>query len=259
MFIRFLITTAFIFSSALAYATPQQLLENIHKMRLASTNAVTNYHMFSGLDADSKYEQLIFKSIEAFDAALKNAEGLADNNDMTAEITDVAKSWNSFKLLMEENRSNITDKGFPEIARVNEMSQTNEAIVDKLTAAYTVLQEKSGITPNIKIQKARTLALLMEVITKEYSSRATTNMGHVYAGISDTALVDMADEFQKQLNALISSTSSTKTDALLSNIESKWKFIETRIRNFNENTVVFLVVSYNDRIVEHLQELEKLL
>ena len=37
-----------------ALATPQQLLSDLQHMRLAATNAVTNFYMFSGLDADSK-------------------------------------------------------------------------------------------------------------------------------------------------------------------------------------------------------------
>lgn len=259
MLLRFILTTVFIFSSALAYATPQQLLENIHKMRLASTNAVTNYYMFSGLDADSKYEQRIQESIERFDAELNDAQKLAKNNDMSANISEVSTNWASFKELMETNRVDLINKGFPEVRLVIKMAETNDTIVTQLSDAYVELQEKSGITPNKNIQNARSLALLMEEITSEYSIRATTNMGHVYAGIGDSAIVEMADVFKKQLERLNAEAGSPKTEALLGNIQSKWNFIETRIRNFNENTVVFLVVSYNDRIVEHLQELEELL
>ncbi len=259
MFLRLLLSTVFIFSSALAQATPQQLLENIHNMRLASTNALTNYYMFSGLDADSKYEQRIKESIERFDTTLNNAQMLARNNDMSDNIAEISVNWKSFKQLMETNRDDLINKGFPEVRLVIKMAETNDTIVSQLSAAYVELQEKSGIVPNKNIQQARSLALLMEEITGEYSIRATTNMGHVYAGIGDSAIVEMADGFQKQLENLIVEAGSPKTEALLSNIQSKWKFIESRIRNFNENTVVFLVVSYNDRIVEHFQELEELL
>lgn len=259
MLIRLLLSLTFIFSSALVHATPQQLLENIHSMRLASTNAITNYHMFSGLDADSKYELLIAQSIEAFDTALESAQSLASNNDMTDEIDSVKKNWAEFKELMEINRSDITDKGFPELARVDDMSRTNNTIVSQLTDAYAQLQEKSGITVNKQVQQARLLALLMEEMTQEYAIRATTNVGHVYAGLGESKLVEMADTFQVKFDELTKTASSPKTDALLGNIQSKWQFIEKRIRNFNENTVVFLVVSYNDRIVGHLKELEELL
>lgn len=258
MLLRLFFSVIFVFSSVTVYATPQQLLANLHNMRLASTNAVTNYYMFSGLDADSKYEQRIHQSIALFDEALAHAETVAANNDLTEHFTHISDNWQTFKQLMDENRNDIISKGYPEIGLVIKMSELNNEIVDQLSAAYVDLQQKSGITPNIKRQQTRNLALLMEEITKEYSIRATTNMGHVYAGIGDAAIIEMADKFHKQLDKLVAESNSTETEALLSNIQSKWNFIEMRIRNFNENTVVFLVASYNDRIVEHLQELEEL-
>ena len=35
--------------------------------------------------------------------------------------------------------------------------------------------------------------------------------------------------------------------------------MERSVRNYTENTVPFLVVSYHDRIVEHFEELESLI
>ena len=51
---------------------------------------------------------------------------------------------------------------------------------------------------------------------------------------------------------------SQKTEVLMGSVKSKWRFMEERIKNYNENTVPFLVVSYNDRIIEHLEELESM-
>ncbi len=257
MFFRLLISMAFIFSSAFVYATPQQLLQKIHSMRLDSTNAITNYYMFSGLAADSKYEQRILKNLERFDEALEYVEGQADNNDISTDIKEIAENWKIFKDLMDKNRSDIKVKGHPDFIFVIKMMELNNKMVDQLTTAYLAFQKSSGIVPNKQIQKARDLALLMEKITNAYSLRASTNMTHVYSDIGDSAI--LADSFHKLLESLVTAASSPKTETLLDNIQKKWSFIEAPIRNFNENTVVFIVVSYNDRIVDHLQELEELL
>src|SRR5690554_7991593 len=100
---------------------------------------------------------------------------------------------------MEINRSDITDKGFPELARVDDMSRTNNTIVSQLTDAYAQLQEKSGITVNKQVQQARLLALLMEEMTQEYAIRATTNVGHVYAGLGESKLVEMARSEERRV------------------------------------------------------------
>lgn len=257
MFYRTLLSLVFIFSSMLTYATPQQLLLNIHNMRLDSTNAVTSYYMFSGLNADSKYEQRIFKSIEHFDEALEHVKSLSDSNDIGTNVKEIATNWQSFKDLMDKNRSDIKVKGHPDFILVIEMIKLNDTIVDQLSTTYLKLQKSSEFSPNMQVQQSRDLALLMEKITNEYSLRASTNMTHVYSDTGDSAI--LANSFQKQLKSLVAEAISPKTEDLLDNIQKKWSFIEAPIRNFNENTVVFLVVSYNDRIVNHLHELEDLL
>src|SRR5690554_3081202 len=110
MFLRYLFTIVFIFSSTLAYATPQQLLENLHNMRLASTNAVTNFYMFSGLDADSKYEQRIQNSIDRFDKILADSQLLAKNYDMTANIASISDNWKNVSDLRTTDRYDRINK-----------------------------------------------------------------------------------------------------------------------------------------------------
>ena len=68
--------------SQAALATPQQLLTDLQHMRLAATNAVTNFYMFSGLDADSKYERRIDQSMKNFNDSLTSARQLASINNM---------------------------------------------------------------------------------------------------------------------------------------------------------------------------------
>ena len=41
--------------------------------------------------------------------------------------------------------------------------------------------------------------------------------------------------------------------AALSAIETKWRYIEKSLRNYNENTVPFLVSKYSDSIIEGLE------
>src|SRR5690554_8182543 len=115
MFLRYLFTIVFIFSSTLAYATPQQLLENLHNMRLASTNAVTNFYMFSGLDAASKYEQRIQNSIDRFDKILVDSQLLAKQNDMTTNIASISDNWKNCKAIITTKRTDPNNKGFTDL------------------------------------------------------------------------------------------------------------------------------------------------
>lgn len=241
---------------ASALATPQQLLSDFQHMRLSATNAVTNFYMFSGLDADSKYERRIDVSMEKFNKAMISAQQLATASNMGNEVAAIAADWKNLSQLMEENRNDMLRQGFPNVRLVDEMGRTSATIVEKASAAYDQLQQKSGIKPSPIVQKTRDLALLMEEITSQYAARGTTNLGQVFMGSYSRTLTEMAEDFQKTLNELSVQVKSAQTDVLMNSIHSKWRFMEERIRNYNEKTVPFLVVSYNDRIIEHLEELE---
>ena len=57
----------------------------------------------------------------------------------------------------------------------------------------------------------------------------------------------MADKFQLDYLALKEMAKDKRSQVILDSIGSKWGFMERSIRNYNENSVPFLVVSYNDR------------
>jgi len=239
-----------------ANATPQKLLTDLQHMRLAATNAVTNFYMFSGLDADSKYERRIDVTMEKFQTSLTSARTLAALNNLADEVAAIEADWNRMSGLMTTNRNDMLKQGFPNVRLVDEMGRTSAKIVNKISAAYSKLQQTSGIHPSPVVEKARDLALLMEEITSQYAARGTTNLGQVFMGSYERTLTDMAQDFHKELKTLEGMVHSEDNDVLMESVNSKWRFMEERIKNYNENTVPFLVVSYNDRIIEHLEELE---
>lgn len=254
--IQFLPALALSLFCSVALATPQQLLADFQTMRLSATNAVTNFYMFSGLDADSKYERRIDISLKKFTNALASAEQSAEASAMSDEVKAIRNDWTRLSELMTLNRADMLKQGFPNVRLVDEMGRISNEIVSKASAAYDLLQERSGIKPGPVVQKTRDLALLMEEITSQYAARGTSNLGQVFLGNYERTLTEMAEEFQNVLDELSEQVKSAQTEVLMNSIHSKWRFMEERIRNYNESSVPFLVVSYNDRIIEHLEELE---
>lgn len=253
---RFITLVALVLFSVQSWATPQQLDTSLQQIRLNSIAIMTNFYMFSGLDLDSRYKARLDQSSATLDDALANATALAGANNLSADITAIAALWQDYQKLIKANLDDMTTKGFPNVRLVDEMSKNSIDIVEISSQASANLYESSGIEPNKIVRKARSLSLLMEQITAQYAARNTSNLGQVFVGNSEYGLAEMADDFSQQLKDLTQSAKSAKTDNLLNSIQSKWRFMEQRIRDYNENAVVFLVVSYNDKIIDHLQELE---
>lgn len=240
-----------------AAATPQQLLTELHQMRLTSTDVVTNFYMFTGLDADAKYDRRMQLGSKKFEEALKRASELAIANGVSESLAAIDADWKEFHQLLMSNRNDMMTQGFPNVRLVDEMGRTNQDIVKKVGMTYDQLQQSSGIMPTPIVKKSRSLALLMEEITSQYAARGTTNLGQVFMGNSERSLEQMADDFHAGLEELRAMVAGKNVGNILKSIDSKWKFMAQSVKNYNENTVPFLVVSYNDRILMHLHELEE--
>lgn len=253
---RLLLALMFASAGVMVHATPQQLLADFQQIRLSSTSATTNFYMYSGLDADKRYEQRMEQSVKRLNDALNDADKLASNSQMTTEVAGLKAKSKQFVELLQANRDDIAKQGYPNVRLVDEMGRANNDLIALAASARDKLTETSGINANNVVRQTRELALLMERITSQYAARGTSNLGQVFVGNSEQSLNEMAEQFNQDLDKLAAAAKSPKSENILYSIQSKWRFMEERIRNYNENAVVFLVVSYNDRIIEHLQELE---
>ena len=74
-------------------------------------------------------------------------------------------------------------------------------------------------------------------------------------GSYERSLEQMADAFRTDLVSLKAQVNPSSSKRILRAIDSKWNFMERSIKNYNENTVPFLVTSYSERIIVNLEEL----
>ena len=167
----------------------------------------------------------------------------------------IDEHWEKFEKLIRINYNDMEKQGFPNIRLVDEMGKTNAVLLKVLTKAYDDAQISSGFKPSKIVETARSLAITMEEITAQYSARGTSNLGQVFMGSYERTLEQMAEAFRNNLILLKEQTDKQKSERILRSIDSKWNFIERSIKNYNENTVPFLVTSYSERIIENLNEL----
>lgn len=253
--IRTLLVFAFALFSSQVFATPQQLLNNIHKMRLLSSESLTNFYMYSGLDADSKYGKKILNNLNEFDKVLENTRLIPAADGISDSLVKIDESWNQFDKLIRINYNDMRTQGFPNVRLVDEMGKVNASLLKTLSQAYQDSKVSTGISPPEVVETARTLSITMEEITSQYAARGTSNLGQVFMGSYERSLEQMAEAFRNDLVSLKTQASQDNSQRLLRAIDSKWNFMERSIQNYNENTVPFLVTSYSERIIVNLEEL----
>ncbi|HCM04477.1 MAG TPA: hypothetical protein DIC30_00535, partial [Oceanospirillales bacterium] len=146
-------------------------------------------------------------------------------------------------------------QGFPNIRLVDEMGKENAELLKTLSKTYADAKISTGITPPEVVETARTLSMTMEEITSQYAARGTSNLGQVFMGSYERTLEQMAEAFRNDLVNLKTQANKDNSQRILRAIDSKWNFMERSIKNYNENTVPFLVASYSERIIVNLEEL----
>lgn len=236
-------------------ATPQELLSSVHKLRLLSTESITNFYMYSGLDADSKYGKKILNNLVAFESTLKNVRSLPAADGISDSINEAEGHWNEFNRLIRINYNDMEKNGFPNVRLVDEMGKTHGTLLKSLSKAYQDAQISTGTKPAKVVETARTLAVTMEEITSQYAARGTSNLGQVFMGSYERSLDQMAVAFRTDLASLKTQIAPNSSQNILRAIDSKWNFMERSIKNYNENTVPFLVTSYSERIIVNLEEI----
>jgi hypothetical protein len=246
-----LLITLSIFSMQ-AFATPQQLLSNLHKLRLLSSESLINYYMYSGLDADSKYGKKVINSLGSFTKLLEDSRLLPAADGISDSLNEIDLNWVKFQRLMSINYNDMEVQGFSDLRLVDEMGKTNAVLNKSLSKAYHDVQISSGTTPSAVVETARNLAMTMEEITAQYTARGTSSVVQVS---TERTLEQMAVEFRTNLAHLKEQANLDSSTSILRSIDSKWSFMERSIKNYNENTVPFLVASYSERIISNLEEL----
>jgi len=241
-----------------ASASPQDLMTNLHKMQLLSSMAVANYHLFAGLDADAKYGNRLKKNLDEFQTLLVETTDIPTADKYGADVKAINKDWMVFKDLVNSNYQDMMDQGFPDVKRVSDADFANRDLLRDLSQLYTKTSEENNVKVSQEASLARSLSLLMQQINTQYAARGSTNLGQVFNGNFERTLEDLGAEFETKLKQLKQVATRASDKSLISSINSKWLFIGRSIANYNENSVIFLVSSYSERITMNLEKIAEM-
>ena len=239
-------------TSSLSMASP--LNEDLQQLRLSVTDAMTSFYMYNGLEADMKYAARIDRDMTtAFDALTRITESNHSDEEQ-AFVRSLLSGWNTFSTLMGESRNDIVTKGYPNIRLVDDMGTACLSITQDATRLYGIAARASNPTLDDVVRMSDNLSFQMAEITAQYTGRGTSNVGQVFVGYNKSTPKEMAEKFDRQLNELDQAVRPEDT-LNINGIRNKWAFLSRSISNYNENSVPFLVVTYNDRIIEKLSQL----
>lgn len=252
-------------SLALAWATPAHAareadaLADLYRVARLMDATALDLNMLLGEEQSPTYKERLDETLEKLDAAQKaSAASLAEAGIEAESTAAIAENLGAFTRLARVNRDTTMKAGAPEPAMVDEMMQRRKAVRDALDPMYREFEKRAGLVDS-PLSEARALALLLQQMSASYVENASAAYS-VQRQISTEASIDqMAKDFGKRLSQLAARAKGDEATKRVRAIQSKWKFIERSMLNYQENTVPFLVDRYTQVIVVELMAVADLL
>jgi len=231
----------------------------LYEVALYMDAAVLDLNMLLGEEQSKAYSDRMDGTLKKLETAITASSASLPNNGVSgANTSELASNVNAFIKLARINRSATLSTGAPENAVVDEMMQRRRDARKVLDRIYVDLEKRAGFTGSA-LSEARALALLLEQMAATYVESASAAYVNPTQDSQDATIDQMAKGFSTRLAGLLGRAKGEEATKLGRSIQSKWKFIEHSMLNYQEKTVPFLVDRYAQAIVADLVTLARAL
>lgn len=232
----------------------------LFEVALLMDSAVLDLNMLIGEEQSAIYRERMDATLQKLETALKastaslGAAGVSGQN-----IDGISRQVAGFVRLARENRKTLLASGAPENAVVDEMMQHRKDARKILDAVYDDLEKRAGLSGSA-LSESRELAMLLSTMASTYVENASAAYVANRSQDSQEKTIDqLAKNFSGRLTELLARARGDEATKLGRSLQSKWKFIERSMLNYQEKTVPFLVDRYTQAIVADLLKLAQVL
>lgn len=240
-------------ASPLIAAAPADDLLHLHQLRLATQKSLGDFYMYNGMEGDQRYARMIGESLQQGQSRLDEL-GQMPGEGSKALYTGLQREWQSYRDSLQALMEAMRKQGYTDLQPIADLADNNQRLMALSAELYRKMQEESAYQVPPLTQRSREQSLLMRGIALDYASRSASVGGSFFGGGEERAIDELVGEFGSRLDNLNRAKQNTPQIAsTLGTITTKWRYIEKSLRNYNENTVPFLVSKYSDSIIEGLE------
>lgn len=238
---------------------PSQDLITLHHLRLAAQKTLSDFFMFNGMEGDQRYAKQIQASEEQVNAALQQLQDLSGEGSKALH-SQLQQQWQAYQIQLKDLITALETEGFTDLQPVADLATHNQQLMSLSGELYGKIQQESSTSVPPLTERSRELGLLMQTIAVNYASRSASSVGASFFGGGDERAIDeLAVDFNKRLQELKASPRNTaEIKASLQSVQTKWNYIEKSLKNYNENSVPFLISKYSEQIISGLEKTSEL-
>lgn len=237
---------------------PEQELVTLHHMRLAAQKTLSDFYMFNGMEGDQRYSKQIQASEDQVNSALQQLQDLPGEGSKALR-SQLQQQWQSYQVQLKALITALETEGFTDLQPVADLAAHNQQLMSLAGELYGKIQQESSTSVPPLTERSRELGLLMQTIALNYASRSASVGASFFGGGEERGIDELADDFNKSLQELKASPRNTaEIKASLQSVQTKWNYIEKSLKNYNENSVPFLISKYSEQIISGLEKTSEL-
>lgn len=233
----------------------KDLLDTIHRFRLRNFMALNHYYTYT-TDPDEELVEEINTDIDRSRELLEEIDELAGESLTGTEMEDLREAYEDFDDQMDTNIEDVRESGYPDLRLLSDMANQAQNLSVLSEKLYEGVAEQDRTPTADRVELAREASITMALMVTRYSARSSSSVAQVFQGAdTEMSLDELARQFEDNLEQLRSEASDdSELDRMLSDVNSKWRFIRESYIQYDEENVSFVINRYSTGIVETLEE-----
>lgn len=226
-------------------------------MRLATQKSLNAFFMYVGQEGDQRYASLIESSAQTAEARLQRLDGV-NGSESRRLLGQLREQWRDYAQDLDKLTGAVRNKGYSDLQPVADLARRNQQLMDLGGQLYRSLQRENAATVPTLTEQSCEQSLLMQDIALDYASR-NASVGASFFGGGEASTGRPGQPLSVNLLKLQQAPQNDEEIArALRSVAIKWHYIEKSLRNYNQNSVPFLVNKNADRIIDGLEKVAAL-
>ncbi len=224
-------------------------------MRLETQRSIGGFYMFNSQEQDQRYAKQANENVAL---ALDNLKKIPTSASPATQALQVQlqQDLNIYSVELSRLINVLKEQGYTDLQPVADLANLNSSILKtSKELEEQILQDNQYTLPSLT-QLAREQSLLMQGIAADYAARSASVGASFFADGEKQPLDKLSELFASNLSTMQNDPkNSSDTSKSLRAIQMKWRYIEGSLKNYNEDSVPFVIDKYARSITQALEQL----
>jgi hypothetical protein len=224
-------------------------------MRLETQRSIGGFYMFNSQEQDQRYAKQAHENLTLALANLKKLPTPASPVTQTLQ-NQLQQDLNTYAAELRRLISVLKEQGYTDLQPVADLANLNSSILKTSKDLEEQISKDSQYRLPKLTQLAREQSLLMQGIAADYAARSASVGASFFADGEKQPLDKLSELFASNLSTMQNNPkNNSDTNKSLRAIQMKWRYIESSLKNYNEDSVPFVIDKYARSITKTLEQL----